>query len=676
MGSVTPRASGFWVDSAAPRMSYFDGEVDAGDVEQSGEYEDVDEDFEDDRTPLDKTIDRIGMGSYQWTLLSLCGFGWMADNMWIQAVAIILPRVQQHYSVPDGYIGSLSSSMFAGMMFGAVGWGTCSDLMGRSAAFNATLFFTAVFGILSSFATSFWTLCVLLFFLGSAVGGSMPTDGTLLLEHMPKGKQYLVTALSVFFSLGSVLSAIVGLLIIPQNSCEPGKPCDVAKDNKGWQYMLVCLGSITLSMFLARIVFFRLHESPRFLVHAGRHQEALESLQLISRFNGSEIPLELEDVDDRRPTDPNSHPASGERAPFLPPQQTFQLRPDAESISASPVDTAPSETLFDADGSGTSELHESSSGEFLRGNEPDGMKDYRSTGESPNSLDSHSYITPVDEVPPAGRSLARGDSPPTQKDSVDLLAVPPARPRPLRPTSRRRTRTSSVISYEMKQRVGSVLPRWVRRPLLAWLDRVGMVLSPEWLRTTVLVWAVWSFMSLAYTMFNVYLPKLLETGSTDGSVKSLEDSLWDVVIFTLGGCPGAILGAYMVESRLGRRGSLAATTFVTAFFCVVFVLVQTPLAVRTSSVGISLSSTTMYAVLYGWTPEIFGTKVRGTACGIASALSRIGGMIAPMLGGALLVIDRAFPVYTSVVVYIVTGVFVLLLQESAGGGSGEPAFVH
>ena len=29
----------------------------------------------------------------------------------------------------------------------------------------------------------------------------MPTDGTLLLEHMPRGKQYLVTALSVFFSL-------------------------------------------------------------------------------------------------------------------------------------------------------------------------------------------------------------------------------------------------------------------------------------------------------------------------------------------------------------------------------------------------------------------------------------------------------------------------------------------
>ena len=57
-------------------------------------------------------------------------------------MAIILPRVQQHFSgqcdyrapfpscsssctVPDSNIGILSSSMFAGMMFGAVGWGSC-----------------------------------------------------------------------------------------------------------------------------------------------------------------------------------------------------------------------------------------------------------------------------------------------------------------------------------------------------------------------------------------------------------------------------------------------------------------------------------------------------------------------------------------------------------------------
>lgn len=73
----------------------------------------------------------------------------------------------------------------------------------------------------------------------------MPTDGTLLLEHMPKGKQYLVTALSVFFSIGAVLSAVVAILVVPKHSCMASKvTCDLEKENRGWQYMLLILGII------------------------------------------------------------------------------------------------------------------------------------------------------------------------------------------------------------------------------------------------------------------------------------------------------------------------------------------------------------------------------------------------------------------------------------------------
>jgi len=76
--------------------------------------------------------------------------------------------------------------------------------------------------------------------------GSMPTDGTLLLEHMPKEKQYLVTALSIFFSFGAVLSAVVALMLLPQNSCSPGLTvsCDVNLQNKGWKYLLIALALI------------------------------------------------------------------------------------------------------------------------------------------------------------------------------------------------------------------------------------------------------------------------------------------------------------------------------------------------------------------------------------------------------------------------------------------------
>lgn len=42
-------------------------------------------------------------------------------------------------------------------------------------------------------------------------------------------------------------------------------------------------------------------------------------------------------------------------------------------------------------------------------------------------------------------------------------------------------------------------------------------------------------------MFNVYLPKLLESRLGHAETGGRKRALWDVVIFTLGGCPGAIV---------------------------------------------------------------------------------------------------------------------------------------
>jgi hypothetical protein len=111
--------------------------------------------------------------------------------------------------------------------------------------------------------------------------------------------------------------------------------------------------------------------------------------------------------------------------------------------------------------------------------------------------------------------------------------------------------TPMALKPEASLLLPAGLPRWVHR----WAARMRMVLTPAWRRTTLLVWGAWCAMALgefnpsyyhyhhcylrwaAYTMFNVFLPKLLESTGT----KAIEDSLWDVLVFTLGGCPGALV---------------------------------------------------------------------------------------------------------------------------------------
>lgn len=53
----------------------------------------------------------------------------------------------------------------------------------------------------------------------------------------------------------------------------------------------------------------------------------------------------------------------------------------------------------------------------------------------------------------------------------------------------------------------------------------------------------------------------------------------------------AQIGAWLVDSQLGRRWSLAGSTLLTSLFCVFFIYAEGPLAVRISTVGISLSAT-------------------------------------------------------------------------------------
>ena len=53
-----------------------------------------------------------------------------------------------------------------------------------------------------------------------------------------------------------------------------------------------------------------------------------------------------------------------------------------------------------------------------------------------------------------------------------------------------------------------------------------------------------------------------------------------------------------------------------------------------------------------------------------------GGMIAPMVGGQLLMIDVSFPVYASAVTFVIAGVCVLFLKEAEKQEGDERVVLH
>lgn len=124
-------------------------------------------------TVINKAIQDIGMGRYQWSLFALCGFGWLADNMWLQGVALTLPGLSAEFGPSTNQVRYTTCALFIGLCIGASFWGIASDVIGRRLAFNMTLFLAGVFGLAVGGGNSWIGTAGLFSALGVGVGGNV-----------------------------------------------------------------------------------------------------------------------------------------------------------------------------------------------------------------------------------------------------------------------------------------------------------------------------------------------------------------------------------------------------------------------------------------------------------------------------------------------------------------------
>lgn len=79
---------------------------------------------------INREIDAMGMGRYQWMIWGLCGFGYLLDLLWAQAFGLALSPLQQELGFGDNQSGNISTAFNAGLTAGAFFWGALSDVVG------------------------------------------------------------------------------------------------------------------------------------------------------------------------------------------------------------------------------------------------------------------------------------------------------------------------------------------------------------------------------------------------------------------------------------------------------------------------------------------------------------------------------------------------------------------
>ncbi|WP_272848134.1 MFS transporter [Paracoccus saliphilus] len=151
------------------------------------------------------------------------------------------------------------------------------------------------------------------------------------------------------------------------------------------------------------------------------------------------------------------------------------------------------------------------------------------------------------------------------------------------------------------------------------------IFAPALRSRTLGVLAVWFLVSLSYYGVFIWVPGQLATEGF-GFVRGFGF----LVVLALAQIPGYALAAWGVEA-IGRRSTLMGFLLLSAVGCFLFTIADSTGLIAASLILMSFALLGTWGALYAFTPELYPTNLRGTGMGTASAMARLGGILAPSL---------------------------------------------
>ncbi|POO57394.1 MFS transporter [Agrobacterium rosae] len=149
-------------------------------------------------------------------------------------------------------------------------------------------------------------------------------------------------------------------------------------------------------------------------------------------------------------------------------------------------------------------------------------------------------------------------------------------------------------------------------------------------RRTIFLMLAWVLISVSYYGVFVYLPIKLAAdgfGFVRGQIF--------LVILAIAQLPGYALAAYGVE-KWGRKPTLIGFLLLSAVGTLAYGLGQTVEIAVAATLLLSFSLLGTWGAIYAFTPELYPTTLRASGMGMAGAVARFGGLLAPSIVAPLM----------------------------------------
>ena len=164
----------------------------------------------------------------------------------------------------------------------------------------------------------------------------------------------------------------------------------------------------------------------------------------------------------------------------------------------------------------------------------------------------------------------------------------------------------------------------------------------------------------------MFMPELLKR-SGHGS-ESNEETYMTMFFQQIAGIPGILLATWMVETRMGRRWTQSIALFLSGVCVFGFLVAMDYWMVLGASTLMFFFSLMAYSAQYTITPESYPTEIRSTGMGWCSAMSRLAGVLTPVVVGGLFTLPggETIVLIICVVFFVAAGGFAIFLRETRG----------